>query len=361
MTVALWPFWYTRGYLSEGRGWLESAISASGPETVTGKAGALNGAGYIALFQGEYETAMGLLERSLALYRELRDDEGTASSLIYLGYVAILGQRDLETVPALHEEAMALTPRLRDPLVLANLLLLSGLIAINGGDLNRAVSLHQESLALFRKTRDARGMGHCLNNLGFVALLRHEPEEASILLQENLRLARESGYKLAIQYSFLGLGFVAASREHPVRAARLWGATEAMEEAFGIKITAIARSAMDYEARVADARSRAGDEAFETAWSGGRSMSPEQAIDYALQEPEPSESSGPPPSYPAGLSAREVEVLRLVARGMTNAEVAKELYISPRTVNAHMGSVYNKIGSHSRAEAARFASEHRLL
>jgi DNA-binding CsgD family transcriptional regulator len=56
-----------------------------------------------------------------------------------------------------------------------------------------------------------------------------------------------------------------------------------------------------------------------------------------------------------------VEVLRLVAEGMTNAQIAQELYISPRTVNAHMGSVYNKIGSHSRAEAAHFASEHGLL
>jgi DNA-binding CsgD family transcriptional regulator len=54
-------------------------------------------------------------------------------------------------------------------------------------------------------------------------------------------------------------------------------------------------------------------------------------------------------------------VLRLVAKGLTNAQIARELYISPRTVNAHMGSVYHKIGSHSRAEAARFASEHGLL
>jgi DNA-binding CsgD family transcriptional regulator len=54
-------------------------------------------------------------------------------------------------------------------------------------------------------------------------------------------------------------------------------------------------------------------------------------------------------------------VLRLVANGMTNAQIARELYISPRTVNAHMGSVYHKIDSHSRAEAARFASEHGFL
>jgi DNA-binding CsgD family transcriptional regulator len=54
-------------------------------------------------------------------------------------------------------------------------------------------------------------------------------------------------------------------------------------------------------------------------------------------------------------------VLKLVARGMTNAQIAQDLYISPRTVNAHLGSVYHKIGSSTRAEAARFATEHGLL
>jgi DNA-binding CsgD family transcriptional regulator len=360
MAVALWPFWYTRGYLSEGRGWLESAIMMSGSVASSARAAALNGAGYIALFQGDYGAARALLERSLALYRELRNDEGVASSLIYLGFVAVLSLQDLETVPALEEEAMGLRPRLRDPLVVANLLLLSGLVAINQGDLERAVSLHRESLTMFREMHDARGMGHCFNNLGFLALLRNDHEEAAALLRENLRLARQSGYKLATQYSFLGLGFVADSWNDPVRAARLWGATETMEETFGIKITPIARSAMDYETRVATARSHAGETAFQTAWSEGRSMSPEEAIDYALQEPELL-NDAELPAYPAGLSTREVEVLRLVAQGMTNAQVAQELYISPRTVNAHMGSVYHKIGSSTRAQAARFASEHGLL
>ena len=72
-------------------------------------------------------------------------------------------------------------------------------------------------------------------------------------------------------------------------------------------------------------------------------------------------TAGPPQDFPSGLSAREVEVLKLVAQGMTNAQIARELYISPRTVNAHLGSVYHKIGSSTRAEAARFASEHNLL
>ena len=54
-------------------------------------------------------------------------------------------------------------------------------------------------------------------------------------------------------------------------------------------------------------------------------------------------------------------MLKLAASGLTNARIAEELYISPRTVNAHMGSVYHKIGSSTRAEAARFATEHGLL
>jgi len=53
--------------------------------------------------------------------------------------------------------------------------------------------------------------------------------------------------------------------------------------------------------------------------------------------------------------------LRLVARGMTNAQIAQELFLSPRTINGHLGSVYRKLGFSSRAEATRFASEHDLL
>jgi DNA-binding NarL/FixJ family response regulator len=60
-------------------------------------------------------------------------------------------------------------------------------------------------------------------------------------------------------------------------------------------------------------------------------------------------------SYPAGLSAREVGVLRLVAQGLTNSQVAEQLYLSPRTVEQHLRSIYNKLGVSTRAAATRFA------
>ena len=68
-----------------------------------------------------------------------------------------------------------------------------------------------------------------------------------------------------------------------------------------------------------------------------------------------------PAAWPAGLSQREVEVLRLIARGRTNKEAAAALHVSPKTVGRHVENLYTKIGVQSRAAAAVFAMEHHLL
>jgi DNA-binding CsgD family transcriptional regulator len=67
------------------------------------------------------------------------------------------------------------------------------------------------------------------------------------------------------------------------------------------------------------------------------------------------------PTNPAGLTRREVEVLRLVASGATNQQVADELHISVSTVNAHMNNILNKTGSENRTAASAFAARHNLL
>ena len=98
-------------------------------------------------------------------------------------------------------------------------------------------------------------------------------------------------------------------------------------------------------------------------------MTPEQAL--AAQEPAttptPALARQPsPPSamarvtYPDRLTAREVEVLRLVARGLSDAQVAEQLVISRRTVHAHLGSIYSKLDITSRSAATRYAIEHHL-
>src|SRR2546430_3788867 len=117
----------------------------------------------------------------------------------------------------------------------------------------------------------------------------------------------------------------------------------------------VARS--DFHRFTSVARTQLGEEAFVAAWAQGRSMTPEQAL--AAREPQaiPAERTpvtpsttpaSPAPSYPAGLTVREVEVLRLVAQGLTNAQIAERLIISPYTVNAHMRSIYSKLEVNSR-------------
>lgn len=87
-------------------------------------------------------------------------------------------------------------------------------------------------------------------------------------------------------------------------------------------------------------------------------MTPEQAI--GATEPVPTLQSSRRVLYPDNLTAREVEILRLVALGWTDAQVAEKLVISPRTVQGHLRSIYNKIDVTSRSAATRYLVEHNL-
>jgi DNA-binding CsgD family transcriptional regulator len=118
------------------------------------------------------------------------------------------------------------------------------------------------------------------------------------------------------------------------------------------------------------ARSQMGEAAFNAAWAQGRTMTPKQALAaQGMTEMLISAPTEPPsippgktsPAYPSGLTAREVEVLRLVAQGLSDAKVAEHLAISPRTVNGHLTSIYSKIQVSSRAAATRYAIEQRLV
>jgi len=125
---------------------------------------------------------------------------------------------------------------------------------------------------------------------------------------------------------------------------------------------------------VAAARAQLGEQTFAAAWAEGRMMTPEQAI---AAQGQPLVSNQPPakpntkprtnaqkrlsPTSPNGLTEREVEVLRLLARGLTDAQIAEALVISPRTVNAHLRSIYAKLNVTSRNAAAHYAFKQKLV
>ena len=117
-------------------------------------------------------------------------------------------------------------------------------------------------------------------------------------------------------------------------------------------------------------RFQLGEQVFTTAWAEGRTMTPEQvlgaqgrtAISTPISVEQPTTPTAKQTStFPAGLTTREVEVLRLVAHGQTNEQVAEQLVISPRTVNSHLTSIYSKVGVSSRSAATSYAMEQHLI
>jgi DNA-binding NarL/FixJ family response regulator len=128
------------------------------------------------------------------------------------------------------------------------------------------------------------------------------------------------------------------------------------------------------ERLVSTVRAQLGEQAFAQALAEGRTMTLEQALAAQGQpllsgqppakppsQPRPKASQGLAPTPPDGLTERELEVLCLVAQGLSDAQIAEALVISPRTVNAHLRSIYSKLGITSRHAATRYALEHHLV
>ena len=154
--------------------------------------------------------------------------------------------------------------------------------------------------------------------------------------------------------SMEGLACVAAAEGEALRAARLFGAAEALMDVIDYRLVPQERAVLEpYRGSV---RSRLGEAVWEEAVAEGGAMGLDQATAYALSK----EKSSTTPEHPAGLTPREVEVLGLVAEGLTNVEVAQRLFLSPRTVDTHLTSIYQKLGVSSRAAAVRFALDQGL-
>jgi DNA-binding CsgD family transcriptional regulator len=256
----------------------------------------------------------------------------------------------------LGEESVRLFRHSYDAFGLATSLATLGMVAMTQEDYAAARARLEESVAISRDSGDYWALSLALRNQGIMALKQRDYERAATGLAES-ELALEEPRSA---FGMLNLDLLAAAismRGEHERAARLFGAAEAAREAAGVSVLPSTRA--DYDHGVAAASAGLGEAAFAAAWAEGKAMPPKLAVELALHHP-PLPDDDAPPSYPAGLSAREVEVLKLVARGLTNARIARELFISPNTVNRHLNSIYRKLGVRSRAAAARFAAEHRL-
>jgi predicted ATPase/class 3 adenylate cyclase/DNA-binding CsgD family transcriptional regulator len=314
--------------------------------------------------QGEYIKARASAEEGLALFRELEDTVGICEALLILARVLFDSQENTTASEALMNESLTLARNVGGETRMADANHLAAEIALSQGDIDRARSLLEKSLAYFREKGYQRDSANALVILGQVATFEGNYATAQACYEESLVIARELGHQEVIPAGLEGVAAVVAAQGALVWAARLWGAADILRETTGRLLTP--RERARYEQAVTDTRTQLGEKDFAAAWTQGRMMTPAQALAAQGQAMRPAESLATPHAkspltYPNGLTAREVEVLRLVAQGLSNAEIAEQLIISLLTVKAHMRSLYNKLGISSRSAATRYAIEHHLL
>ncbi|MBV9231360.1 MAG: tetratricopeptide repeat protein [Chloroflexi bacterium] len=326
---------------------------------------ALRHLGEVIACQGEYVRACALCEESVQFLREPAFEEALALSLFSLAWTIFVSQGDLAVVQSKIEEGLALARELDSKEGMANFLSLSGWVTLNQGDAVRARMLLEESMILYRQVGAKQGIAMSLSLLGKIVASQRDYTAACAFYQESLTLYREMGDKQNMPSCLEGLASVVAAQETLVWAARLWGTAEALREAVGRPLPPVDRAL--YDASVAAARTRLGEKAFTSAWDEGRTMTPEQAhtAREAIISPTPllPATSLPVKSsrYPAGLTRRELEVLHLLAQGLTDAQIADKLTISTHTVRIHVNAIFRKVDVNTRAAAARYAFDHHLL
>ncbi len=319
------------------------------------------------LLQGEYDQARTLVEEAVVLSREAGDTWSIANALLILAVVMSL-QGDLTRARAPFEESLALARQAGHKEGIAYSLWVSGQVALLQGKYDQARSLFEESLALFKEQGNRQRIAQSLSGLAVVSLVQGDYAAARALLEESLVLFKAVGNQWFIAECLVVFAALAAAQGEWTRAARVSGAAETLRTAINGVLSPGVRAMQEFT--IAAARAQLGEEVFTVALAEGRTMTFEQAL--AVQGPVTMPTTAPAgpssvphapqaPSYPAGLTAREVEILRLLAQGLTSAQMAQQLVIGVVTVNFHVRAIYSKLGVSSRSAATRYAIEHHLV
>jgi DNA-binding CsgD family transcriptional regulator len=337
-----------------------------------GLADALIILGLLCLDEGEYAQTYAAIEESLALFQATDNMGGLIFSLVTLASLNFL-QNELVVAHTQAQQCLALSRKVGDRWNIGRCLIVLALVAFAQGESALAHTHAEEALHLFKAMDSQDSIALSLFSMGLAVFGQGEYSEARRLCEESLAIAIALSHKEFLSIFPVGLAAVAAALGATkaslveIRwAAQILGAAERYRETSGIPLPCIVSAMQDSVVLMICAQ--LGQELFATLWSEGRTLTVEQAV-AAQGRSMPAKQLFltlaelpllPIMNYPAGLTAREVEVLRWVAMGLTNIQIGKKMVISPRTVGTHLSSIYNKLGITTRSAAARFAAEHHL-
>ena len=314
---------------------------------------------------GDFVAARSYYQQTLDLALQLENTGSIATSLLNLGTVAY-AQGELAEAELFFRQSLSIMESMGDPngvaIAAANL----GRLASYHGDHDAAKSLLERALSVAEGVGDTRMIATILDGLGSVAVRQGDARVAARCFQRSLNVAldlREKVPLLDVLRSFIEFENKYGSSQ---RAAPLWGFEEKERAELGIEVEPT--DLHTHQDVLEMIRGNVGSEAIAALLALGRRMDLDQAVAFALtsrtlaeEPPKHTQSMSLSPASTAGLTRREIEVLRLVAQGMTDIQVAEELVISPRTVNAHLTSIYSKLGVNSRVAATRFAIDNGIV
>jgi non-specific serine/threonine protein kinase len=353
LVAALWEFWYIRGHVAEGLRWLEQALALGAGAPSADRIQALIGAGQLAHYQGGTAPATEYLKRSLAMSRALGDTEGAALSLLELGIMAEdLGNYDAanEVLEESHQLYATLPPSGSTAMTTYHL----AVVAYGQGDLARADALCDEALRMAREVESAFSIAAVQTQVGLVACDLGDGARAKVALEEGVALYAPSKDLEGIARCLANFAVLATAWRNWPAAARLMGAVETLKEMIGYGFAY--PEGPRYLRAEQEAQAALGP-AFADLLTTGRAWSIDEALAEALSLDDTSLEIGAASvaadSY--GLTQRELEVLRLLAAGQSDREIADALFISRHTAMKHVANILGKLEVSSRGAAGALA------
>lgn len=358
LSGSLLPFWQFRFHSGVGRDWVRRSLKLDKEASAPVMRKALFCAGTLAYMHGEHAEAEELFADAFARYREAGDPVMTGRIEVSLGRL-VWDKGDLDAARTWFDSAKRRFDWCRDEAGLAHSLHSLGLVAHADGDYRLAATLLQDALALWRSLGFSWELACCIpGHLADVAREEGRLTDAMILYQECLRLNWERQDLENVAWSLAGLALVAASGEQVELAARLIALAAQFRERTGAPFTP--HIDRDHHRAVGGVMARVGAERFAAIQAAIRDAEPTVEI-AAAQALTPREVLQQAPVVNApGLTQREHEVLRLMATGKSNQDIADILFVSRGTVKAHVTHILAKLGVKSRWAATDYARRHGL-
>ena len=344
-----------------------ACLGLTGPVEGGSGATALRLLALVDLVGGRADAALARADEAVAAARQAADEWEEGVSLATRAAV-IASQRRLAEAESGYQEALRVLAD-NNGWGVANVLYGLGQVDRARGDLAGAAAHFSDALALYRQIDARPEMTRCLAGLGWTALAQADLLSARRHLTESLRLSLATGHRLAIGRGVAALAALAAASGDQRSAVRLAGAALRVFEVTGAAPAASATARLT--AMVDAARASLGQDAVAELLARGHQMSPQSAL-RTMQEaggsaaqPSPPDGGQAPPgerrpheaaagaSMPSGqvtLTAREVEIAGLVARGLTNRAIGQQLFITETTVARHVANIFGKLGVRSRAQ-----------